>query len=176
MIGFDYLDRQGQPISREVHMQLQMIRRYHKLADTYLKDPATGNDYHVSTLWFGFDYNLGHEPFALFETMVFCDTDENDPLHLQQWKAPTEEDALIVHRAAGLVLQFQYPALVPMAGPSLKVEGDPPLYNPIMHPDDPWFCTQCRDYVEWDALDMTWFEAGEQKCVMCAKGNPYPPP
>lgn len=40
--------------------------------------------------------------------------------------------------------------------------------------DFPWFCTQCRDHVEWEDLDMVWFEAGTQKCVMCAKGNPYP--
>lgn len=39
--------------------------------------------------------------------------------------------------------------------------------------DDVWFCTQCRDSVSWDDLDLTWFEAGTQKCSMCAKGNPY---
>lgn len=41
--------------------------------------------------------------------------------------------------------------------------------------DDVWFCTQCHDSVSWDELDMTWFEAGTQKCAMCAKANPYVP-
>lgn len=52
---------------------------------------------------------------------------------------------------------------------------DPPTYDPIHNPDHPWWCSQCRDHLDWEDLDMTWFEAGTVKCVMCAKGNPYPP-
>lgn len=34
---------------------------------------------------------------------------------------------------------------------------------------DFWFCTQCREWVQWVELDLERLEDGEQKCLTCVE-------
>lgn len=85
-----YYDKDGLPISAQSWMQLMELESYR-----VLKQDTALDDSWVSTIWLGFNHNIGSKKMHLFETMVFAKRDQNDIIDSRRYS--TKNEALKGH-------------------------------------------------------------------------------
>jgi hypothetical protein len=89
LVGIEYFDRDGQPISEEQWGQLGGRENYRRVGLDYLTP-----DIHVSTIWLGLNHNWWGGIPLIYETMVF-----GGEHHGKQWRYWTEVEARAGHAA-----------------------------------------------------------------------------
>lgn len=95
----DYFDREGNPIDLVQCAELLKDFSYKLLARTTITSTVdTRETYDVSTVWLGLDYNFGHGPPLIFETMIFGDGS------LDCFRYSTEQGARVGHDEAVTVV------------------------------------------------------------------------
>ncbi len=90
-----YYDRQGK--------EMTMMEWAKKLEDfdyKIVKQDHVGK-YFISTVWLGLNMQFFKgAPKHIFETMIFCEENKDDALHLYQERYSTEQEALEGHKEA----------------------------------------------------------------------------